>query len=115
MKMAVEMLDEGIKKIELSGRMDIEGTSRVETKLALASAVEKSFVIVDLSQVDYLASIGIGTLVNTAKFIKLRNGKMVFLNPRRNVALVLTKTGIDAIIPVYYSFEDAKKALLEAQ
>ena len=70
MKMAVEMLDDGIKKIDLSGRMDIEGTSHVEMKLALASAVEKSFVVVDLSQVDYMASIGIGTLVNTAKFFK---------------------------------------------
>ncbi len=115
MKMAVEMLDDGIKKIDLSGRMDIEGTSHVEMKLALASAVEKSFVVVDLSQVDYMASIGIGTLVNTAKFLKLRNGKMVFLNPQPNVALVLTKTGIVAVIPIYYNFEDAKKALLEAQ
>ena len=26
MKMAVEMLDDGIKKIDLSGRMDIEGS-----------------------------------------------------------------------------------------
>lgn len=114
MKMEVEMLDGGIKKIDLFGRMDIEGASRVETKLALVSAVEKSFVVVDLSQLDYMASIGIGTLVNTAKFIRIRNGKMVFLNPQPNVELVLTKTGIDAIIPIYHNFEDAKKALLEA-
>ena len=114
MKMAEEILDEGIKKIDLFGRMDIEGTSQIQTKLALLSAVEKSFVVVDLSQVDYMASIGIGTLVNAAKFIKLRKGKMVFLNPQPNVALVLTKTGIDAVIPIYHNFEDAKKALLEA-
>jgi anti-sigma B factor antagonist len=115
MKMTVEMLDEGIKKIDLSGRMDIEGTSQVEMKLTLVSAVEKSFVVIDLSQVDYMASIGIGTLVSTAKFIKLRGGKLVLLNPQPNVALVLAKTGINAVIPIYHNFEDAKKALLEAQ
>ena len=115
MKMAVEILDEGIRKIVLVGRMDIEGTSRIEIMLALESAVEKSFVVMDLSQVDYMASIGIGTLANTAKFIRIRNGKMVFLNPQPNVELVLTKTGIGAIVPIYHNFEDAKKALLEAQ
>ena len=114
MKMAVEMLDGGIKKIDLFGRMDIEGTLQIETNLALLSAVEKSFVVVDLSQVDYMASIGLGTLVNTAKFIRLRNGKMVLLNPQPNVALVLAKTQIDKVIPVYQTFEAAKQALFDA-
>ena len=111
MKMVVEMLDDGIKKIELFGCMDIDGTQEIALKLSAEAAVERSFVIVDMSHVDFMASIGIGTLVSTAHALKRRNGNMVLLNPKPVVALVLERTQVHSIVPSYQTFEEAKRAL----
>ncbi|MFI5252139.1 MAG: STAS domain-containing protein [Bacteroidota bacterium] len=113
MEMAVQMLEEGIKKIDLFGRMDIEGTQKIDLKLALEFTVEKALIVLDLSQVDFMASIGIGALVSAARSLKLRRGKMVLLNPQPFVERVLEQTHINTLIPIYQNFEDAKKALFD--
>ncbi len=113
MNMSVETLAGGIKKIDLIGRMDILGSQEIQLKLVTEAASEKAFVILDLSNVDFMASIGIGVLVSIASTLKGRNGKLVALNPQPVFALVLERT-VQSIIPIYESFEDAKKALFNS-
>jgi anti-anti-sigma factor len=69
-------------------------------------------VIVDLSEVNFLASIGIWPLLLTAKSVNCRGGKMVIVNPIPDVQHVLEMTGIPAIIPIYSSFESAETILM---
>ena len=105
-------LDNSIILIKLSGRLDIIGTGEIETKFAGYSAGEKIRVIVDLSNVDFLASIGIRLLTLTAKSVASRGGKMVILNPIAEVQEVLEITGIPAIIPIYSYLESAETVLM---
>ena len=107
-------LDNSIILIKLSGRLDIIGTGEIETKFAGYSAGEKVRVIVDLANVDFLASIGIRLLTLTAKSVASRGGKMALFNPQRNVAEILELTGIPLIIPIYSDLESAKMRLLAA-
>ena len=104
-------LDNSIILIKLSGRLDIIGTGEIETKFAGYCAGEKVRVIVDLSKVDFLASIGIRLLTLTAKSVASRSGKMVILNPIPEVQDVLEITGIPAIIPIYSYLESAETIL----
>jgi anti-anti-sigma factor len=69
-------------------------------------------MIVDLSGVDFLASIGVRLLMLTAKSLASRGGKMVLLNPTPDVMAVLEVTGIPAIIPVYSNLESAETILM---
>jgi anti-anti-sigma factor len=69
-------------------------------------------VLVDLSEVDFLASIGIRLLMLTAKSVVSRGGRMVLLNPIPEVQNILEITGIPAIIPIYSSLESAETILL---
>lgn len=69
-------------------------------------------VIVDLSQVDFLSSIGIRLLMLTAKSVTSRGGKMVLLNPIPEVLHVLEITGIPAVVPIYSHLESAETVLL---
>ena len=105
-------LDNSIILIKLSGRLDIIGTGEIETKFAGYSAGEKIRVIVDLSNVDFLASIGIRLLTLTAKSVASRGGKMVILDPIPEVQEVLEITGIPAIIPIYSYLESAETVLM---
>jgi len=112
MELEYSELDDGIYLIKLSGKLDIVGTGVIETKFAGYSAGEKPRVLVDLSNVDFLASIGIRLLNLTAKSIASRGGRMVLLNPTPDVRSVLEITGIPAIIPIYDTLESAQAVLL---
>jgi anti-anti-sigma factor len=105
-------LDNGIGLIKLSGRLDIIGTGEIETKFVGYCAGGKPRVIVDLSEVDFLASIGIRLLVLTAKSVAIRGGKTALLNPIAEVQSVLEITGIPSIIPIYSNLESAETILL---
>jgi anti-anti-sigma factor len=112
MKLEYSELDSSIRLIKLTGTLDIIGTSAIETKFAGYCAGEKPRVLVDLSEVDFLASIGIRLLMLTAKSVVSRGGRMVLLNPIPEVQNILEITGIPAIIPIYSSLESAETILL---
>jgi anti-sigma B factor antagonist len=112
MEMHHSELGNGIRLIKLSGKLDIIGTGEIETKFTGYCAVAKARVVVDLSEVAFLASIGIRLLVLTAKSIARRGGKMALLNPTPEVQSVLEITGIPAIIPIYSHLESAEAVLM---
>lgn len=99
-----------IIKIALSGRMDVQGTQEIDLKFTGYTATQNA-VMVDMSAVSFLASIGIRTLLMTAKAVSRRGGKMVILNPDENVTNVLQMAGIDTLIPICRSLEEAQAAL----
>ncbi len=112
MEMQYSELNNGISLIKLIGKLEIIGTGEIETKFTGYCSGDNVRVIVDLSEVDYLASIGIRLLVLTAKSVVTRGGKMVLLNPTSDVKNVLEITGIPAIIPIYDGHESAEVVLL---
>src|SRR4029453_11841089 len=101
MELEYSELENKIRLIKLIGKLDIVGTGAIETKLAGYCAGDGVRVVVDLSEVDFLASIGIRLLTLTAKSVASRGGKMVIINPTSEVQNVLEITGIPAIIPIY--------------
>ena len=111
MQLQFSTLDNGIRLIKLIGRFDIIGTGEIETKFTGYCAGDKVLVIVDLSEVDFLASIGIRLLVLTAKSVNRRGGRMVLLNPIPDVHNVLDLAGIHSIIPMYSQHESAEAIL----
>ena len=111
MEMVARDLDSGILGISLAGRMDIIGTQQIDLKLTALTSTRKAQVLVDLSNVTFLASIGIRTLVNIAKAQKLRGGAVVLYKPTNQVEEVLKATGIATIIPIAHDMEAAHGAL----
>ena len=112
MELQFSAMQNGIRILKLIGKLDIFGTGEIETKFSGYCAGEKPLVVVDLAEVEFLASIGIRLLTLTAKSIVSRGGKMVIINPIPEVENVLEVTGIPAMIPIYSHFESAEAVLL---
>ena len=112
MELQYSELPNNIRLIKLNGKLDIIGTGQIETKFAHYCGGENVRVVVDLSEVDFLASIGIRLLTLTAKSVASRGGKLVLLNPNPDVYHVLDVTGIPAVVPVYSHLESAESVLL---
>lgn len=112
MQLLYSELDKSIRLIKLSGTLDVVGTGEIETVFSGYCSGDQVRVVVDLSEVDFLASIGIRLLTLTAKAVASRGGKMALIGPQPDVQNVLEITGIPAIIPVYSQFESAEAVLL---
>jgi anti-anti-sigma factor len=108
MLLTVTELEDGIKKISLQGRMDISGTQEIDTRLTVATASELANIIIDLSGVEFMASIGIGVLVRASNALLQRKGKIVFMNPQPNVLHALESTQINKVIPIVHDMESAR-------
>jgi anti-anti-sigma factor len=112
MELQYSELNGGIRLIKLAGTLDIVGVNAVEVRFSGYCSGENTRVLVDLSEVDYLASIGIRLLTLNAKSLASRGGKMVLLSPSPQVQEVLEMTGIPAIIPMYDRLESAQAVLM---
>ncbi len=113
MQLEYSELDNGIHLIKLSGALDMNGTYAIEVEFVRHCAGENVRVLVDLTNVNYISSIGIPMLVNCAKSVSKYGGKMALLNPQRSVAGILELAGIPLIIPIYLDLESAQAALLQ--
>jgi anti-sigma B factor antagonist len=111
MKLQYNEFENNIRMIKLNGRLDIMGTNAVDVKFAGYCSGENVRVVVDLSGVEYIASIGIRLLTSNAKSLASRGGKMVLLNPIEEVRNVLEITGILGVIPTFDDFESARVML----
>lgn len=111
MKFEVERLNNGIKKVTLMGRMDLKGTNEIEMPFNAQISTAKVPVLVDMSEVEFLASIGIRLLLSSARALSKRGGKMAILNPQPMVEDVLQTAGIDQLLEIHHDYDEACQAL----
>lgn len=102
-----------LRKIMVTGRLDMEGTDTVSARLMELVEAPKKGVVVDLSAVGFLASVGIRVLIASAKAVQQRGGKMaIVVAPGSTVALSLEATGVNDLIPVFPDSREAEQAVL---
>lgn len=100
MDMVITDLDDGITDVVLRGRFDTQGADAVDLRFSVIAG-SKLAVVVDLSDVDFLASLGIRVLVTSAKALQRKGGKMVIVAPEGNVLMVLKTAGMESLIPIF--------------
>jgi anti-sigma B factor antagonist len=111
MSISYDDIGEDLRRIVITGQLDMPGTESIAAKLNELIAAPKKAVVVDLSGLRFLASIGISALITCAKAVKQRAGKMVLVvNPGSTVAMSLEATGVDELIPVFRSSTEAERA-----
>ena len=114
MQLEKTVLDNGIKQVSLTGRLDMKGTVEIEGQFTIHTATQRAPVLVDLSDVEFLASIGMRMLVANAKALRGRGGQMVLYKPQPLIAEALRTSGIDELITVYDDYDTACTDLLAA-
>ncbi len=97
------------KKVTLVGRLDILGAEKIGLPLA-AVAGARGNVVIDMVGVDFIASIGIRHLVMAAKAVARGSGKLVLLDPNPMVTEVLVVAGLDQLLPIVRSEDEARAA-----
>lgn len=108
-----EDCNDRLRRIILTGRLDVPGTAEIDIKFTALSAAAEHHLVVDLTGVSFLASMGIRLLITNAKAQQQRGGRMVLLvGDNAPIAKTLETTGIDVLIPMFTNFAEAEKAAL---
>lgn len=94
-------LENGIKLIRLAGRLDMSSVLLIDDKFTAMAGGPARRVLVDLSGVDFIASIGIRLLISNAKAVAGRGGRMVLSGTQASVRKTLVTLGINELIPMY--------------
>src|SRR5262245_32998196 len=104
-------VDNEITHIGLVGKLDIVGLHSLDLKFHGYTAARRKPTLVDLSQLEFIASLGMGMLVACAKSLQRHGTKMVLLSPTAFVEEALRAVGIDQVIPIAHSLEEGKRLL----
>ncbi len=111
--MSIRHTDVGddLRKIVIMGRLDLPGTQSVADELEKLTAAPKKGVVVDVSSLKFLASLGIRALLKSAKAVQERGGKMVLVvGSNSQVVMSLEATGLSNLIPMFKSNDEAERA-----
>jgi anti-anti-sigma factor len=111
--MSISHTDVGdnLRKIVILGRLDISGTGSVADELEKLISVPKKGVIVDLSGLKFLASLGIRALLQSAKAVEERGGRLVLVvGANSQVKMSLEATGLSDLLPMFKSNGEAERA-----
>lgn len=108
MDIITETLDQGALLVRLSGRMDNRNAETVYEQFTALMDDHSATVIVDLTEVSYIASLGIRTFIINAKALHSRGGQLILAAPTSDVRNVLDTVGIARILPLVDSVEAAK-------
>jgi anti-anti-sigma factor len=97
-------------RVALVGKLDIAGAEKIGLPLA-SIAGSRANIVVDMVGVDFIASIGIRQLVMAAKTVARGAGKLVLLDPNPLVTQVLVTSGLEELLPIVRSEDEARAAL----
>lgn len=111
MEIEVTPLDPTVNCLRLVGRLDATSVDRIEVKLNAAAVAPGHDLLVDLSAVEFLASMGIRLLITAARSLKAKGARMVMFGAQPLVHEVLEHVAIDQIIPVVADLAAARARL----
>jgi anti-sigma B factor antagonist len=98
------------------GVLAVEGEVDLYTSPQLRDAVNGMIeeghgrIVLDLTNVGFMDSSGLGVLVTALKRIRERAGSLALVCPEGSVHKVLTITGLDKVFPIHRSVAEATAA-----
>jgi anti-sigma B factor antagonist len=110
MDMQVTAISADAVRVVLDGRLDMAGSAKIDVAFNAAAGANRN-VVVDMSAVTFVASIGIRTLVIGAKTVQRRGGKLLLLSPQTDVEQVLETIGVTDLLPIVRNEAEAMVAI----
>ena len=99
--------------VQIIGPLDMAGAGSIDLKLTAATATRRKHTILDLTEVPFMASLGMGLLVQIARALNARDQRLILLTPRDTVAIAIRTSRLDTVMPIAESLE-AAHGLLKA-
>jgi len=102
---SVGMLD-GSALVTVSGEIDVYTSPLLQERLVEVLRDGSSRIVLDLSEVTFLDSTGLGVLITALKRCRSADGDLILVTAQPNVLKVLEITGLNDVFDVQESVSD---------
>ncbi|MFG3440379.1 STAS domain-containing protein [Nonomuraea sp. NPDC047897] len=93
--------------VSLAGEVDVDNASQVRRCLGEAAASRGSRLVVDLSDLAFIDTTGLGVLVRLRAELVEREGTVVLVAPDGQVLRRLRRTNLAPLFPIYDTLSQA--------
>jgi anti-sigma B factor antagonist len=93
--------------IRLSGSADMAEANSLKNQLDQYPTAEHNNLVVDLSDLHFISSMGLGSLIQAHRQCQEGRGHLSLVSPQESVARVLKTTQLDQLFDIYPSVEAA--------
>jgi len=94
--------------LALTGDADLASAAPLRITLSEATLTSPSWLVLDLSGLDFIDSTGLGVLVGALRRVRAGGGDLRVAAPQPGIARVFSVTGLDRVFGVFPSVDDAK-------
>lgn len=107
MDLDLDLRDAGTAVLRIHGRLTMVGATQVRTRVDEAVAAGHPLVVVDLADVPFMDSSGLGALVGGLRATRAAHGDLRIAGPTEQVRTVLELTTMDRVLRPYAGVDDA--------
>jgi anti-sigma B factor antagonist len=98
---------DGILVVDVAGEIDVSTSPKLRERLVELAGTGAHRLVVDLEDVDFIDSTGLGVLVGVLKRMRARDGSMSLVCSQEGLLRVFRITGLEKVFTIHRSLEEA--------
>ena len=114
MMLKIEKEEPELCRLTLSGRLDMAGLAEIEIEFAEKVGEGSRHMIVDMRDVQFMASLGMRMFLSAAKKLRTHQRRIVLLKPAPMVADSLRIAGFETLVPMADDEESLERILKQS-
>lgn len=102
---------DGVVLLKLNGEVDVYTAPKLKSRLIDLVDQGKFKIIVDLEEVDFMDSSGLGVLVGGLKRVRSHDGAIALICTQENILKIFRITGLVKVFPIFENQEQAVQSV----
>ncbi len=98
-------------RVALIGMLDMVGVGQIETRFLAATVAPGVTAVVDLAEMSFISSLGMGLLLNAARGLNRKGAKLVLLRPQEDVEMALGVARLTEMLPIAHDEAELARLL----
>lgn len=111
----MQILDKKIGHIlvvkPLEKRIDASVATDFKDQMAAWVKAGNKWIILDLAEVDFIDSLGLGAIISSFKTVRINEGNLVICGPKETVMKLFQLTRMDRVLQIFVSLAGAVNSL----
>ncbi|MBN1192613.1 MAG: STAS domain-containing protein [Coriobacteriia bacterium] len=95
--------------IALSGEVDVYTSPKLKKELADVANAGCLHIVVDLDNLNFIDSSGLGVLVSALRRVKENGGTLRLVCTKEGILKIFRITGLDKVFPLFETAEEARE------
>ena len=101
----------GVVLLKLNGEVDVYTAPKLKSRLVDLVDQGKFKIVVDLEEVDFMDSSGLGVLVGGLKRVRSHDGAIALICTQENILKIFRITGLVKVFPIFENQDQAVQSI----